>query len=57
MRRVVNQFWSDENGMAAVEYALLLAFVAGTIAIAMSSLGSALVTALTNACTDLGGPC
>lgn len=57
MRNVAKALWHGESGMAAVEYALLLAFVAATIAIAMSSLGVAVLTAVTNACRDLGGPC
>jgi Flp pilus assembly pilin Flp len=57
MRKVANWFWHDKTGMAAVEYALLLGFVAATIAVAMSGLGTAVIGALTAACTNVGGPC
>jgi Flp pilus assembly pilin Flp len=57
MRNVAKAFWYGESGMAAVEYALLLAFVGGTIAIAASGLGLAVLAAVGNACRDLGGPC
>jgi len=57
MRKIANWFWNEQTGMAAVEYALLLAFIAGSAAIAMSALGGGVFTALGNACRSLGGPC
>ena len=57
MCNVAKAFWYGESGVAAVEYALLLALIGATVAVAMSGLGSAVVTAITNACTDVGGPC
>ena len=37
----VRQFASDERGLTSVEYALLLAFVGATVAVAMLALGEA----------------
>jgi Flp pilus assembly pilin Flp len=54
MAKFVRRFWNYEDGMAAVEYALLLAVVAAATAVGMSSLGSAVGAAVTATCISLG---
>lgn len=39
------QFWNDEQGMGAVEYALIVAIMAAVIVLAWNSLGDAVETA------------
>jgi len=36
------EFWEDESGISSVEYALLLAFLAGSIIIAAGELSAAI---------------
>jgi len=57
MRRFLKTLWRDESGMAAIEYALLVAFVAAALATAASGLGDAVLVRINNACISLGGPC
>lgn len=40
MFRILNQFWSDEEGAAAIEYALVAALIAIAIVIGASLLGT-----------------
>lgn len=42
IRKKVSEFWSEENGAVAIEYALLAVLIAGTIATAVSTFGSEL---------------
>jgi Flp pilus assembly pilin Flp len=55
MCKYVRRFWNDENGLTVVEYALLLAFIGAAIAAGTSSLGGAVLTVVTTACTSVGG--
>jgi pilus assembly protein Flp/PilA len=60
MQNFLTQVWRREDGAAASEYALILAVVAIGIGIAAGLLGTAVDTALRNACGDLNGtgiPC
>jgi pilus assembly protein Flp/PilA len=43
------QFWRDESGASAAEYALILAIVGAAIVVAAQTLGGAISTAMTNA--------
>jgi pilus assembly protein Flp/PilA len=55
----VSRFWSDENGAAAAEYALLLAIIAAGLAVAAGTLGSEISEAMNEAssCIDAGPSC
>lgn len=50
------QFWNDEQGMGAVEYALIVAIMAAVIVLAWNSLGGAVEGAFTQVETDLASP-
>ena len=41
MRTFLTKLWNDESGISSVEYALLLAFVAGGIIIGADALSTA----------------
>ena len=45
------QFWGDEDGAAAAEYALLLAIIAAGLAVAAGTLGTAISTAIDDTAT------
>ncbi len=47
----INQFWNDEGGASAAEYALILAIVGAGIAGAAIVLGTAIATAINQAAT------
>jgi len=49
MRRVFSNLWNDESGISSVEYALLLAFVAGGVIIGAEVLSDAVVNELGDA--------
>jgi pilus assembly protein Flp/PilA len=49
MRNFITSYFIDESGAAAAEYALILAIVAAGIAGAVTFLGHAISTAITNA--------
>jgi pilus assembly protein Flp/PilA len=51
MRKFFIDLWTDESGAAAAEYALILAIVAAGIAVAATTLGGAITTAMTDAST------
>jgi Flp pilus assembly pilin Flp len=57
MRRFLKTLWRDESGMAAIEYALLLALIAAALATAANGLGDAVLARINNACISLGGTC
>jgi pilus assembly protein Flp/PilA len=50
----VKQFMNDEQGMGAVEYALIVALMAGAIIVAWPTLKTALSTAFGQITTDIG---
>jgi Flp pilus assembly pilin Flp len=41
LRERLSDFWADESGISSVEYALLLAFVAGALMVAADELATA----------------
>ena len=49
MREIIKSYLSDESGAAAAEYALILTIIGGTLLVAVSTLGSDIAIALTNA--------
>ena len=49
MRETIKSYLSDESGAAAAEYALILTIIGGTLLLAVSTLGTDIATALTNA--------
>lgn len=40
-RRLLGSFWSEEDGVTAIEYALLAALIFGAIVISVGALGDA----------------
>ena len=55
MRKFLMELWRDESGISAVEYALLLAFVAAGIILAAGELGTAVRTEIQNAADCIDG--
>jgi pilus assembly protein Flp/PilA len=53
MRNIIASFIADESGAAAAEYALILAIVGAGIAASMTTLGSSISTAITNAANHI----
>ncbi len=53
---LVKQFWYDEEGAAAAEYALILAIVGAAIAAAAIYLGGAIATAMNKAADCITTP-
>jgi pilus assembly protein Flp/PilA len=51
MSKFLKTFWADESGISSIEYALLLAFIAGGVALAATNLGTAVNTKIENAAT------
>ena len=49
MSNFLSHLWSDESGISSVEYALLLAFVAGGIILAADSLSNAVSNEMSDA--------
>lgn len=41
IRRLIGPFWSEEDGVTAIEYALLAALIAGVIVTGVGALGDA----------------
>ena len=54
MGRLLRRLWSDESGVSSVEYALLLAVVAGAIAVGAGNLGGAVATEVNQAAECVG---
>ena len=56
---VLNAFWADETGVAGVEYALLLAVIGVGLAVAATTLGTAITNAVGNTsdCINAGTSC
>ena len=59
MLNTFRNFILDESGAAAAEYALILAVIGAGIAVAATKLGTAVTTAINNACTEVNSntPC
>ena len=57
MKELLVSLWADESGVSSVEYALLLAFVAGGILLGAEELSNAVVEKLNDAanCIETGG--
>ena len=54
------EFWRDEGGISSVEYALLLAFVAGAIIVAAAQLSTSVSNEMSGAASCIstqGGSC
>ena len=49
MKSLLKSFWTDEDGLTTVEYALLLALVAIAAIVAWTTLGKKVNNAVTNA--------
>jgi pilus assembly protein Flp/PilA len=49
MRKTIKAYLSDESGAAAAEYALILTIIGGVLLAAVTTLGTDIATALTNA--------
>jgi len=56
---VLNPFWADEAGVAGGEYALLLAVIGVSLAVAATTLGTAITNAVDNTsdCIKAGMSC
>jgi pilus assembly protein Flp/PilA len=54
MFRILNQFWSDEEGAAAIEYALVAALIAIAIVVGATLLGTNMNTFFTTLGTYVG---
>lgn len=53
MKDKIKRFWSDDRGVSAVEYALLLALIGAGIAAAALALGNAVTGQMTTATTTV----
>ncbi|MCC6681604.1 MAG: hypothetical protein IT445_11940 [Phycisphaeraceae bacterium] len=53
MRKVAQRFFACERGISSIEYAVLLAFVGVTIALAAVALGNAVVDIMTTTTDQL----
>lgn len=54
LTQAIKQFWHDEQGMGAVEYALIVAIMAAAIATAWGFLSEGLSTAFEDVAGKLG---
>ncbi|MCH9011707.1 MAG: Flp family type IVb pilin [Proteobacteria bacterium] len=57
LKKRLSRLWTDESGISSVEYALLLAFIAGAIIVGAAELGIAVEGQLndTAVCIDSDG--
>ena len=55
MLRLINRFRTDERGASAVEYAMLVVFIALVLAAGAQSFGTGLKTWFTAAGASIGG--
>jgi pilus assembly protein Flp/PilA len=55
MLRLINRFRTDERGASAVEYAMLVVFIALAISAGASTFGAGLNTWFTNTAASLAG--
>lgn len=53
MRNLIRNFWSDESGATAIEYALIAAGIALAIITAVNSIGTTLNDKFTSVSTSL----
>jgi len=49
MREIIKSYVSDESGAAAAEYALILTIIGGVLLASVTTLGTDIATALSNA--------
>lgn len=56
MRKFLTSLWQDESGAAAAEYALILAVIAGGIALAAVGLGGEIEGAIQDAENCIADP-
>jgi pilus assembly protein Flp/PilA len=54
MKNLINKFFNDESGAAALEYGILIAVVAGVVLVTLSTLGTTLAGEVTAANTAVG---
>lgn len=55
MIQKIKNFFKDEEGATAVEYALMVALIAGVIVLAVTTLGQNANTSFTNTASDIAG--
>jgi len=55
VKKFVRSLWHDESGISSVEYALLLAFVAGGIIVAAGELSTAITGEMSGAADCIDG--
>ncbi|NBT11012.1 MAG: Flp family type IVb pilin [Betaproteobacteria bacterium] len=48
IKALLSKFWNEEDGAAAIEYGLLAALIAATVAAGVNSVGNELVTIFSN---------
>jgi len=53
MLKSIREFFRDESGAAAAEYALILAVIGAGIAVAATKLGTAISTSINNSCKEV----
>ena len=53
----LTKLWEDERGLAAVEHAMLLAFIAAVLVTAFAGVHDAVLISFQRACAHLGGTC
>jgi len=53
MRKLINRFWSDEDGAALIEYGMLVGLIAVVCVVAVQLLGTQMNTVFTNLTTVL----
>ena len=51
MKTLINKFFNDESGAAALEYGILIAVVAGVVLVTLAALGTSVSTQVTGAAT------
>ena len=57
LKKRLSRLWADESGISSVEYALLLAFIAGAIIVGAEELADAVAGKMTDtaSCIETGG--
>ena len=53
MHKLINRFWSDEDGAALIEYGMLVGLIAVVCVVAVQLLGTQMNTVFTNLTTVL----
>jgi pilus assembly protein Flp/PilA len=54
--RSIKEFWRDQSGAAAAEYALILAIIGAGIVVAATLLGTNIAATITTLAGDIGIP-